>query len=222
MRAYKRNQVEEAISITLGQGRTPSTALKTQLKRLLDTDRHLGRNPQSKDPATGHFAFFSDDAPGSGSEIWFSSYEVFALLLALKFMEHGSTQARAIAILRRARRALEPKHKTILRWDREELFDEKKIRALAQPGSLVVWSTRPVFLITASPRGPMTHESNLEVAVAEGDQLRSASERVGYPISITELSCLAHELDQALARTNPSKRGKVGASASHNDSSGRR
>jgi hypothetical protein len=205
--------MEEAISITMRLGQTPSDALQTKLKRLLDTDRSSDRKPRSNKPELANFAFYSDKAPGSGSEVWFSSYEVFALLLALKLMEHGSTQARAVAILRRARPALEPKHTEMLRWNPDELFDNEKIRKLAQPGSLVVWSTRPVFLITASLRGPTTQAHNLEVAVVEHDELRSASERVGYPISLTELTRLSHDLHQALAKTKPSKRGKVSSSS---------
>lgn len=197
----------------MGQGPTPSAALQTKLKRLLDTDRSSDRRPRSSKPELASFAFYSDKAPGSGSEVWFSSYEVFALMLALKLMEHGSTQARAVTILRRARPALEPKHTAMLRWDPEKLFDDKKIREQAQAGSLVVWSTRPVFLITASLRGSTSQESNLEVAVVEHDQLRPASEKVGYPISITELTRPAHDLHKALAQTKPSKRGKVSSSS---------
>ena len=210
MENYKRNQMEEAISVALGQGLPPSDVLQTKLKRLLDTDRNLDRKPRSKDPELASYAFYSGDAPGRGSEVRFSSYEVFALLQALHLMEHGSTQARAVAILRRARPALEPKHAAILRWDPAELFDEQKIREAARPGSLAVWSTRPVFLVIASPKG--AERSSAVEAVLEADQLMPFSRKLpGYLVSITELTRTAHDLRYALAKTEPSKRGRGSA-----------
>src|SRR3990170_7190891 len=146
MISYKRNQMVEAISVTVGQGLPPGGELQTKLKRLLDTDRNFGRRPRSKDPEWTNYAFYSGKAPGRGSEVLFSGYEAFALLEALNLMEHGWPQGTVVSILRRARPALEPKHAAILKWDPTDLFNEQKIREAAQPGSLAVWSTRPVYL----------------------------------------------------------------------------
>ena len=202
--------MEEAISLLVDEGSAPSLGLRTKVKRLLDTDRNLGLKPRSKDPESASYAFYSRNAPGRGSEVWFSSYEVFALLEALNLMEHGSAQARAVSILRRARPALEPKHAAILRWDPAELFDEQKIRESARPGSLAVWSTRPVFLVLASRKGSATEQSSdVEVAILEADQLTPFSrKRPGFLWSITELTRTAHDLRDALGTTTASKRGR--------------
>ena len=52
MAEYKRNQIEEAISAVLDPQSGKRTAeLRTQLKRLLDTDRAGGRQSGSRNPA---------------------------------------------------------------------------------------------------------------------------------------------------------------------------
>ena len=71
---YKRNQIEEAIgkvlereSARLSSARL-SSATRTRLKRLLDTDRGLGRYKRSSDPERAHFAFYTGEALGRGVE----------------------------------------------------------------------------------------------------------------------------------------------------------
>jgi hypothetical protein len=72
---FKRNQVEEAIAIVLEPGLAkPSSEMRTRLKRLLETDRSLGRSKRSADPERANFAL---DAPGRGIENWFTGYEAF-------------------------------------------------------------------------------------------------------------------------------------------------
>jgi hypothetical protein len=56
------------------------------LKRLLDTDRSLGRSAKSADPEKATYAFFSQDAAGSGIEVRFQEYEAFALLTGWRFL----------------------------------------------------------------------------------------------------------------------------------------
>jgi len=57
---YKRNQVEKAISRVFETGSAkPSLGLRTRLKRLLETDRGLGRSKRSADPKCANFAFYS-------------------------------------------------------------------------------------------------------------------------------------------------------------------
>jgi hypothetical protein len=77
---YKRNQVEEAIFRTLGARDARIDELKFRLKRLLVTDRRLGRDADSDEEGDRHYAFYSQDPPGSGTEVMFSGYEAFALL----------------------------------------------------------------------------------------------------------------------------------------------
>jgi hypothetical protein len=212
MDAYKRNQAVEAISFTLGQGQKPSAALRTKLKRLLDTDRTLGLKPRSKDPEWTTYAFYSGEAPGRGSEVWFSGYEVFALLIALNLMEHGWPQATAVALLRRARSSLETKHAEILQWDPSVLFDEKKIMESAKAGTAVVRTTHPVYLVIASRKGRPIERSTdetREVVVLDNEELMPFLLReAGLSSTMIELVRLAHELKNALVKTIPSKRGR--------------
>ena len=84
MLLYKRNQIEEALSRAFGEpSAKPSSELRTRVKRLLDTDRGLGRNTRSANPEVANYAFYSDDSPGRGVEVWFSNYEAFALMTAV-------------------------------------------------------------------------------------------------------------------------------------------
>ena len=97
MLAYKRNQVEEAISDLLEPDLSqPTQDLRTKLKRLLDTDRTLRR---SAEEGAGKFAFFSADPPGKGAENWFSAYDAFALLTGVRLMRHGWPQGRAVSVM---------------------------------------------------------------------------------------------------------------------------
>ena len=143
------------------------------------TDKSVMRHNEACARAA-KLAFYSSPPPGRGAEVLFSEYEVFALLMALNLMEHGSTQARAVSIIKRARPRLEPKHAAILKWDAADLFDEKKIRDAAREGSLAVSSTRPVFLAIASPN-PSAVEQNAEPegAVLEAYQLMAFSRKRG-------------------------------------------
>ena len=119
MSEYKRNQIEEAISNVLEpRSQAPSSDLRTRLKRLLETDRALGRAPRSVDPERANYAFYSVEAPGSGVEIWFSKYEAFALMNGLRLMAHGWPQGFAVSVMRRVRPELEKEHVRILKQDK--------------------------------------------------------------------------------------------------------
>ena len=212
MEDYKRNQAAEAISVAVGQGPAPSATLRTKMKRLLDTDRTFDVIPGSKDPEDANYAFYTGKAPGRGTEVWFSEYEIFALRLGLNLMEHGWPQATVISILRRARPDLKSKHAQILKWDPTDLFDEKKIREAAKPGALAVWTTRPVHLVIASRKGRPRDQSSdetREIAVLKDGELMPFLRREAV-ISYTmiELTRMAHDLNKALASTKPSKRGR--------------
>src|SRR5665648_452886 len=106
MQSFKRNQAAEAISVAIGQGPSPSASLRTEMKRLLDTDRGLDVTRGSNDPDSANYAFYTGEKPGRGTEVWFSEYEIFALRLGLDLMEHGRPQATVISILRRTRPVL--------------------------------------------------------------------------------------------------------------------
>jgi hypothetical protein len=84
--------------------------LKFRLKRLLVTDRRSGRDPNSEDEGDRHYAFYSQEPPGSGTEVMFSGYEAFALLAAITLLEHGLPQAAVVKVMRQVRRPLEAAH----------------------------------------------------------------------------------------------------------------
>jgi hypothetical protein len=215
MASFKRNQILEAASLTLGEGPAPSEVVKTAVKRLLDTDRHLKRNTRSNDPEQANYAFYSATEPGRGFEVLFSGYEAFALLLGIDLLRHRWTQGSAVKTLRGARPHLEPKHAEILSWNPAELFDGQKIMGEARPGEFAVASTRPVSLVISSRLGrPVDHESDetREVAVLEDSELMPYLRReAGISSTIIELTRLAHHLNEALAHTTPSKRGRGSA-----------
>lgn len=213
MKRFTRSQVLKAISVTLGQGPTPGEALKTDAKRLLDTDRRLERRSGSKNPEVANYAFFSGEAPGSGVEVYFSSYEVFALRLAVGLLQQEWPQATAVRIMRQLRSILETKHSEILRWNPAQLFDREKVKAAAKPGDLAVDTTRPTYLAISSLKGRPAQnpaDQTREVAVLENGELMPFIRReAGRYFTVIELTKLAHELQAALAKTKPSKRGRT-------------
>jgi hypothetical protein len=135
MTEYKRNQVEEAIfGVLETTSPEPTSELRTQLKRLLDTDRSFGRSPRSDNAERANYAFYSDEAPGSGIEVWFSEYEAFALVTGLFLMRHGWPQSFAVSVMRRVRPELERQHARIMKLDPKKLFDQDVIMRNARPG----------------------------------------------------------------------------------------
>jgi hypothetical protein len=118
---FKRNQVEEAIACVLKPGsEKPSPEMRTRLKRLLVTDRAVGRSKRSPDPERANFAFSSIDAPGRGQENRFTEYEAFALLTGLRLMGHDWPQGLVVAALRRVKPDLERYHARF--WARTQRF----------------------------------------------------------------------------------------------------
>jgi hypothetical protein len=169
--SYKRSQLEAAITRLFNPGSNePASELRTRIKRLLELDRNLGRNRRSQDADKRSFAFFSEEAPGTGSDISFSEYEAFALLNALSIMEHGWPQSFAVSIMRRVRPDLTKEHARILRQDPKKLFDWEAIRAKARPGDFVVDNTDPVFLTVVSKGPRARNETKIvpECAVCRG------------------------------------------------------
>jgi len=143
---YKRNQVEEAVVRTLGAEGARVAELKLKMKRLLVTDRRLGRGKRSDYKAGRRYAFYSQRPQGSGVEVMFSGYEAFALLAALIMLEHGIPQAKVVSILQEIRSDFEAAHRDTLQKDPKELFDPQLVRSMAPPGLISVDTTAPVFL----------------------------------------------------------------------------
>src|SRR4051794_22333036 len=115
MSPYKRNQVEESISRTIGEkSAKPTSGLRTRLKRLLDLDRSL-KGARSEGPGGGNYAFYNSEAPGKGGEVFFSNYDAFALLTGLRMLNHGWPQNFVVTTLRNIRNELKARHSTALK-----------------------------------------------------------------------------------------------------------
>jgi hypothetical protein len=215
MREYKRNQIEEAISGVLEpRSREPSMELRTRLKRLLDTDRALGREPRSKDPVRANYAFYSIDPPGSGVEVWFTEYEAFALLNGLNLLRHGWPQGFAVSVMRRVRPELQKQHARILKQDPKALFDEEAIRRNARAGDIAFNNIDPVLLTIVSKSGlSLTEQEEPQAcAVCRGpkEATRFAWEASGGVggWSMFDVVGVAHVLAEVLSRTEPRPRGR--------------
>src|SRR5437868_1722331 len=103
---FKRNQVEEAIGGAFGQTE-PTSELRSRIKRLLDLDRSWGRDRRASEPIKTNYAFFDDDPPGKGAEVWFSSYDAIAIFLGLQMLRSKWPQAHVVGSLRQVREELE-------------------------------------------------------------------------------------------------------------------
>lgn len=211
---YKRNQIEGAISAVLEpKSPEPSSDLRTRLKRLLETDRALGRAPRSADQERANYAFYSAEAPGSGVEVWFSEYEAFALLNGLRLMGHGWPQGFAVSVMRRVRTELEKQHARILKLDTKSLFDQEAIRRDGKAGDIAFDNTAPVLLTILSNSGGASGAQNqlLDCSIHEGPQeaMKWVWEKSKGTRGFTmfELVTVAHVLAQRLARTEPRHRG---------------
>jgi len=213
MPTFKRNQLEQAISRAIDPtAQKPSPELLNRLKRLLDTDRNLGRRANSLDPEKATYAFFSQDAAGSGIEVRFQEYEAFALLIGWRFLEHGFPQQKAVLALRRMRRPLEQEHARIMQLDPNALFDQQRIRDAARPGQLYLNNTAPVFLVICSSEedSAKTDERSIKsvsICRNEADLMRLIKSHFGLN-TIFELVGTSHLLHDRLLRTLPSQRGR--------------
>jgi len=206
MARFKRNQVEEAISAVLQPRATePTQELRTRVKRLLEIDRALGRVTRSSDPEHQRYAFYTDEPPGSGVEVWFSEFEAFALLNGLRLMQHGLPQSDVVSIVRRVRPELEQEHSRVLTHDRLWLFDEQAIRERARPGDMAFDNQDPVLLVMVS--APRFRDCAVRPLAGA---LRFATEvsRGAGAWTMFELTTVAWRLSDKLTRTEPRSRGR--------------
>jgi hypothetical protein len=209
---YKRNQVEEAIFQTLGARDARVDELKFRLKRLLVTDRRLGRDPDEQ--RDRHYAFYTQKPLGSGIEVMFSAYEAFALLAAVMLLEHGFPQAGVVRVMRRVRKQLEAAHAQTLKKDPSTLFDQQAILAQAKPGMFGADNTDPVFLVFIKLTGSSldTRLGGSRVAVCRShDELSAFLKKHSVPgmgATFFEYVRLMFKLAANLSQTRPVKRGR--------------
>jgi hypothetical protein len=199
--SYKRNQVEEAIvSLVAPPSEQAHAKLLTRIKRLLETDR------RDKGPV---FGFFTGEAPGTGADISFSEYEAFALLNALRIMEHGWTQGFAVSVMRRVRDDLEREHARILKQSPDELFDQQRIIAKARPGDMAFDNSDPVFLtLTSKAQGPANDSPAAAVCHGLAKVNEFSFKERPSSMTLVEVATVAHRLHEALQQTEPKHRGR--------------
>jgi hypothetical protein len=210
---YKRNQVEEAIPrVFEASSAEPSSTLRTRIKRLLDADRGLGRNPRAKDPVLTCYAFYSRESPGRGADVLFSDYEAFALMVGLQMLNHNWPQSFVVETLRRCRPDLETRHTKILKLDPRKLFDEKQIMANAQAGTPAYGTTSPVFLLIWSDnrhaKDPAAVAPSAGIFDDEIKAFQVMREKAGRSTTWLELTRSAHSLRDELSETEPKQRGR--------------
>lgn len=194
-------------------GLNPKSDLQTRLKRLLNLDRALGRKPTETDPAKNTYAFYSADAPGKGTEVLFSEYESFALLMGLRLLESPWPQGSVVETLRRIRTELEREHRRILRLDKKKLFDKVLIREKANKDGYAATNSQPTFLLIVSDSGtPDQHPSVPYSKIYQNpiEALRFQLKEVGRFCTWCELVTPAWSLHDHLAATIPRQRGRQG------------
>ena len=210
MRYYKRDQLEEAIIRTLGAKEAPGHDLKLRIKRLLLTDRRLGRGKRS-DRRLDHYAFFGGKPQGSGTEVMFSDYEVFAVLAALLLLRHGIPQAKVVSILRDVRPDLEAAHHEILGKKPEVLFNQQEIQAMSSDGVIAVDSTVPIFLAFVEldiGRGKVQATISVCRGLDELGKFLKQHAVVGSGSTFFQFTRLMRTLASNLSETRPIKRGR--------------
>lgn len=217
MERFKRNQIEEAIAAVLRpkDGALPP-GLRIRVKRLLDTDRTLGRDAGRGPPETASFAFYSAEPPGSGTEIWFSGYEAFALLVGLRLQGHGWPQRAVVRILRQVRQELERDYHRTLSQNSAELFDPGELERRATPGALADKVTDPVYLAIVTPERPNGNSADESMprkcGICRGQRALSEFIRKNAPPGmltiVLEVAASVHALRHFLLQTKPRKRGR--------------
>jgi hypothetical protein len=207
MKGYKRNQVEEAISRTVGErAAQPSSELRTRMKRLLDLDRGLKRAARSADPERANYAFFSQDAPGRGGEVLFSDYDAFALLTGSRMLDHGWPQTFVVTTLRRVRQELESRHTKILKTNYRNV-----VRPPPQAGDMAIGNPDAPFLLVVSDDKTMDQPAGGPYALIFENQekaFRFQMEKAGRSCSWFGLETPARELAKNLVASLPRQRGR--------------
>jgi hypothetical protein len=205
---YKRNQVEDAIYRIFRASDERARELKLRMKRLLVTDRRLILKKGSEK----RFAFFSQEPPGSGTEVMFSDYEAFALIAGLRLLEHGIPQATVVSVLRQLRPDLENANRETLKKDPKRLFDPAAVKALAKPGMIATDNIAPIFLVVLKLPDSTADQVHAVMTVCRGhDEVTTFIRKhaaTGLGATMFEFAGLMHRLSKALSETRPVKRGR--------------
>jgi hypothetical protein len=212
---YKRNQIEEAVRLLQPNwSREPGKQVPLRIKRLLDTDRQLGRDIRSGNPLKNRYAFFSEEPPGTGSEVWFSEYEAFAISVGRRLLNSGLPQETVVLALRLNRSLLEKGHRQATR------VDARKLKQVKPAPGVPADAFKELFFFVlptqASPRGNVIRDAPLaalrpaRILKGERQLISFMSRELGFDhvaITIPVLNA-SIALRSALAQTTASTRGR--------------
>jgi hypothetical protein len=219
---YKRNQVEEALAYAVHFRPPAQPDLRLEIKRLFDTDRKIGINPRAKSHELHHLAFVSHRPEGTGFNIEYADYDVFALYVGIKLLRAGFTQLGVTMLMRRLRRALAATHHEILSRDPKSLLDhepEVDLHTSVSEGQLVRTLDKMVCLILPTGKhSSHSYKTDNDQAqgrpanIAQGrseieNRLQSELAFGATPIAI-ELVNPTHRLAYWLRRTERLERGR--------------
>jgi hypothetical protein len=213
MKLFKRNQVEEAISRTLGHSSlVPSRETRTRIKRLLDADRSLTIKAREDGLNVTNYAFYSADAPGKGVEVAFSNFEAFALQTGLRVLQHGWPQAFVVNALRALRSDLEHQYVRFMKQSPAELFDAKRIEKLSRSSAFPVDNADPVYLTIVSGKakyGAEIDDQTTAVVCHGMDEVSAAIKNSqAHSWTLIEIVTFARQLADKLSNAQPRARGR--------------
>jgi len=223
MSTFRLGQIEEAVLLTLGAEGERVKEVRFRLRRLLAADRGFGRRPRAKAEVES-YAFYGDRPLGTGIDVLFTAYEAFALLAAIKLLEHGFPPLMVVRLLRQIRRQLEGAHGRCLQKDPKILFNEEVLNRPAPAGTIAFSATTPVILVVARLRdaADVDHVGIAAAAVCESNeefgQFTRAHNFPGQIFSIFELTRLIHVLAEHLLRVRVRKRGRRPQQTDNSDS----
>jgi hypothetical protein len=206
---YKRNQIEDAIC-AIDQGKEPVEAIRTRLKRLLDTDRMSEECREPSDPLKGTFAFFDDAKPGKGMEVTYSAHRAFVLFVGLRLLDAGFPQATVVRLLIKTQHDLRRAHKRPP--DLRAKIGMRRAGDIAADG--------PLLAIFHAPGGAHKIKDAFVQAKIYDDLIHMAEERQrshsGQAITLLDLGGTGRTLQSALDATRPSKRGRPATTRKQN------
>jgi hypothetical protein len=219
---FKRNQLEEALAFAIHVRPPVSQDLRLDIRRLLEIDRAIGSDPKAKHPEDYYFAFSYFPPSGSGRDVWFFDYDVFAVYVAVRLLRSGYPQRRVVRLMRGLRPTLDAAHRKILSSLPADLLDNDTapdLDAAIASGTLVTKLDRMVCLVLGAGkhsgltyRNSEDRDRHLVSNICESkdalDRLLQLHLADHEPAIVIELVNPAHQIAYWLDRIEPSKRGR--------------
>ena len=216
---FRRGQVEHAIArvqkVTWIDGGTQLRELRADLKRLIDIDRR----PLSAELKSFELRrAFSDGAgPQTGTDVDYTPYQAFALLIAYRLTESGITQSRVVLFLRQIRPHLESAFETETSV-KPAGSDPQELERLILAGELVTQAKDATFLLVRTGSKPPIVPGISSMGggrrpanICSYDQLGGilmSFDRYGEAITVLPITNAAQQIVVALQRAPAASRGR--------------